>query len=160
MLGSLIDMVRNTPNNHAKIMNFASGMASFLFTMFAPLERKGRGNFQEKVLKEVQKSGKPLIDVANEVRMLVAISLDNILICSISYSSYTITTMRFAMFQAFQTYTIGNSILKIPRCAKFYICDRWYLVISIVFYRPDARPSLYVVVSGIRTCRRAYHDLP
>ena len=107
-------------------MNFASGMASFLFTMFGPLERKGRGNFQEKVLKEVQKTGKPLIDVANEVRMVTTLSLDNRLTYSILYSLYTITTMRFAMFQAFQTYTTGNLILKIPRCGKLYICDRCY----------------------------------
>ncbi|TCD71965.1 hypothetical protein EIP91_000097 [Steccherinum ochraceum] len=66
--GPLAKMVHNLGvGPKAKVIAFSSGMVSFMYLCVAPVERGGRGNLNEKVYREVEKSGRAVADVADEI---------------------------------------------------------------------------------------------
>ncbi|THH28048.1 hypothetical protein EUX98_g6129, partial [Antrodiella citrinella] len=63
--GQLTHTIHKTSN--AKAIGFASGMASFAYVSFAPVERGGRADFKLKVLDEVARTGRDPIEVADDL---------------------------------------------------------------------------------------------
>ncbi|TCD71978.1 hypothetical protein EIP91_000110 [Steccherinum ochraceum] len=65
--GPLAKMVHSLPNNHAKVVGFCSGMASFQYLWLAPANRGGRGDLKADILREAERSGRPVVDVADDM---------------------------------------------------------------------------------------------
>ncbi|TCD68538.1 hypothetical protein EIP91_010463 [Steccherinum ochraceum] len=67
IVGPLTSMLKTLPGNKAKTIGFCSGMASFCFTFFAPVEQGGRADFREKAAHEAQQTGRDINKVAEDM---------------------------------------------------------------------------------------------
>lgn len=66
ILGQLIGIIHDI-NKDVKVHAFSSGMTGFTYLSFAPPERGGRGHFKADILREAERSGRPIAEVAGEV---------------------------------------------------------------------------------------------
>lgn len=65
-----LEAVRALSHKPVKVLAWMACQASFLIYPFAPVNRGGRGDFCPKVMAEVARTGRPLEQVAEEVRKL------------------------------------------------------------------------------------------
>ena len=70
VVGGLISMVTKLPNHHTKVIGFNPLMVAYAYLQFAPPERGGQGDFKAKAIQEAARSGRPVNDVAENVRTI------------------------------------------------------------------------------------------
>lgn len=59
--------IRELSKSAVKVYDWYAGSATFLFYPFGPANKGGRGDFRPKILEVVEKTGRPLPEVAEEV---------------------------------------------------------------------------------------------
>ena len=63
-----MESVRKLSKKPVKVFAWMSAQASYIVYPFAPKHWGGRGDLRPKIAEEVEKSGRPLIEVAYEVK--------------------------------------------------------------------------------------------
>ena len=63
-----LEAVRKLSKRPVKVYAWMSAQASYIIYPFAPPHMGGRGDLRPKVMEEVAKTGRPMEDVAYEVR--------------------------------------------------------------------------------------------